>query len=240
MIWLSRSLTYPVTLGARAEFVLISPLQALETSLDFSISQSTNMIKLNTPIACATAEKGSVAIDWQKVLSVVSTKVVMFNFQKNFLLSDNDAEDVIQDSCMKIFLHKDEFDSSKSKLSTWISKIAVNCYFDALREVQKRKTLFEPISSNIGKGNSDVMEFLQDSPDYCTDSEVMAAELEGLLTLALEPLCDTYRKVIRCIVEGVPQKEMLEHLHCSKKNLRPTISRARKAARNSFVALGIL
>lgn len=240
MIWLSRSLTYPVTLGARAEFVLISPLQALETSLEFSISQSTNMIKLNTPIACATAVKESVAIDWQKVLSVVSTKVVMFNIQKNFLLSDNNAKDVIQDSCMKIFLHKDEFDSSKSKLSTWVSKIAVNCYFDALREVQKRNTLFEPLSSNIGKSKSDVMEFLQDSPDYCTDSEVMAAELEGLLTLALEPLCDTYRKVIRCIVDGVPQNEMLEYLHCSKNNLRPTISRARKAARNSFVALGIL
>lgn len=199
-----------------------------------------NMIKLNTPIACATAVKGSVAIDWQKVFSVVSTKVVMFNIQRNFLLSDSDADDVIQNSCMKIFLHKDEFDSSKSKLSTWASKIAVNCYFDALREAQKRNTLFEPLSSNIGKSKSDVMEFLQDSPDYCTDNEVMAAEFEGLLALALEPLCDTYREAIRCIVDGVPQKEMLEHLHCSKNNLRPTISRARKAARNSFVALGIL
>lgn len=198
------------------------------------------MIKLNTHKACATAVKGSVVIDWQKVLSEVSTKVLMYNIKKEFLLSVDEAKDVVQDSCVKIFLHKEEFDPSKAKLSTWISKIAANCYFDALRESRKRNALFTTFSSKSKSCKDVVFDIALDSPDYCSDGDAMAAELEGLLTLALEPLCETYRKAIRCIVDEVPTNEMLEQLHCSKKNLRPTISRARKAVRNSFVALGIL
>lgn len=49
--------------------------------------------------------------------------------------NQQDAEDVVQECFMRAFLHLDTF-SGRSKLSTWISRIAINA---ALMKIRKRK-----------------------------------------------------------------------------------------------------
>lgn len=194
------------------------------------------MMKQITQTASATAMKGSVAIDWHIVLSEVSTTVKFYNLKKGLLISEEDVKDVVQESCEKIFLHLYEYEPSKSKLSTWMSKIAVNSYFDALRDSIRRNSIMVPFSKNCKGFDSKI-----ESPNYCSDGNAIAAELEELLTLALEPLCERYRKAIRCIIDKVPEEEMFIQLGCSSNiALRSTLSRARSAVRSSFVALGII
>ena len=182
------------------------------------------MIKQTIHTQGASVTKGDATIDWQAVRSEVSSKVGFINKAKCHPVSSDEAEDVVQEACVKIFLHLDEFDPSKAKFSTWIGKITANCYYDALR---KKANEFVSCSemSDLQVGVAD---------------DISHKEVEEMFSLALEPLCETYRDTIRCLADGESGEYLLDRLHCSEKSLRSTICRARKAARNSFKNLDIL
>lgn len=197
-------------------------------------------MKANIPSICNSAIKASESINWSTVYDRISETVLKFNQKNGSPISVMDAEDVIQNSCEKIFRNIGKYDSSKAKLSTWIGKIVVNCYYDALRERFSKIKSFKPFLGKKEQEDDDVVDSLYDSPDYCTESEAFAADFDGLLSLVLNPLCETYRKAILGIVDKKTSEEMRMQINCSEKNLYPTLSRARNAARKSCMALGII
>lgn len=196
------------------------------------------MVKLYTPTPRAVAMKVSEPIDWQNILSMVSLSVLCLNVSKNNLLESEDLDDVTQNALTKIVASIATFDSSKAALKTWICTIARNCYYDFLRERKAWRLHFE-YSSNKDQngGNSGSM---LDTPDYFEDNKAFEADFEGLLSMVVKKLPDTYREAILCLVDEVPAKEMVKRIKCSKKNLRPTICRARRAVREPLTKMGII
>lgn len=196
------------------------------------------MVKFNTTTPRAVAMKVSEPIDWQNILSAVSHSVHCLNVSRNNLLDSLDLDDVTQNALAKIVANIATFDSSKAALKTWICTIARNCYYDFLRERKAWQLHFEH-SSNKGQndGNSDSM---LDAPDYYEDNKAFETDFEGLLSMVVNKLPDTYREAIICLVDEVPAKDMVKRIKCSRKNLRPTICRARRAVREPLTKMGII
>jgi RNA polymerase sigma-70 factor, ECF subfamily len=59
-----------------------------------------------------------------------------------FLCEESDAEDVVQESFIRIWNHLKEFDVKK-KFTTWMYKIIVNLCFDKAKSTHRRNRLFE-------------------------------------------------------------------------------------------------
>jgi RNA polymerase sigma-70 factor (ECF subfamily) len=73
-----------------------------------------------------------------------------------------DAEDVVQESFHKAFLHLDDF-QEKSRFSTWLTRIAMNEAFMLLR---RRRAIFEVLPESPDDGVKSASEaFVDQSPD---------------------------------------------------------------------------
>src|SRR5437660_12249177 len=61
----------------------------------------------------------------------------LFRLARGILRDDADAEDVVQETYIRLFTHLDEF-RGESSLTTWLSRIAIN---EALGRLRKRQTV---------------------------------------------------------------------------------------------------
>lgn len=198
------------------------------------------MIKFNAQTASAVKEMTYTEAQWGSIYSGVSRLVSIINTEKNNFFSEMDLEDIVQEACMHIFTGLPSFDSSKSSDKTWFSSIARNAYYDAMRKRKKNNLLFSKVTGTIVARDEDEYDSFIDSLDRCVSQEEFDADFEGLLDLVLSPLRESYQKTIRCIVDEVPAEEMPEIIGCSKKNLRPTICRAKDKVRESLKTYGII
>lgn len=100
-----------------------------------------------------------------------------------FLLRDeNLAEDLTQDTFLKVHIHHNKF-KNQSSIRTWILKIARNTTFDHLRRTQKIQLDFNELIELIS--------------DYATpEHDVLRKERVHLLYQALGELKPDYREVI--------------------------------------------
>jgi RNA polymerase sigma-70 factor (ECF subfamily) len=83
---------------------------------------------------------------------------------KKIISDDNTAQDVLQESFVKIWRYSKKYDASKAKLFTWLYRIAYNTAIDKVRsqknksgkEVQLEKSAVYKITS--GELNQDVLD----------------------------------------------------------------------------------
>lgn len=100
-----------------------------------------------------------------------------------FLLRDeNLAEDLTQDTFLKVYIHHNQF-KNQSSVRTWILKIARNIAFDHLRRTQKIQLDF-----------NDLIELISDSAT--PEHDVLRKERVHSLYQALGELKPDYREVI--------------------------------------------
>jgi len=88
----------------------------------------------------------------------------LYGVIKKIISDDDTAQDVLQESFVKIWRYSDKYDSSKAKLFTWLYRIAYNTAIDKVRslknkdgnEVQIDKSSVYKISA--GELNEDVLD----------------------------------------------------------------------------------
>lgn len=197
------------------------------------------MIKQNAHLTNDITEQRRKEATWDKICSTVYNEILILNRVYNFPISDEEIKDISQDACVKVFLNIGQYDKTKAKFKTWIVTIAENCFKDAVKRKSTRDKTLTYFHFKKQKENDQVIESLPDYLEARTPDDPQIEDFEHLLSLVLEPLCENYRTAVNCIVDGVTQEEIAEQLHCSKNNIRPTISRARKAARKSCISLGL-
>jgi RNA polymerase sigma factor (sigma-70 family) len=112
----------------------------------------------------------------------------LFRITKN----REDAEDALQDSFLRAFLHIGEFDG-RSAFSTWLTRIAIN---SALMILRKKRTSHEV--SLEGSADSGAKPASWEMPDHAPNPEKRYAqhERENILRGAISTLRPTIRKVI--------------------------------------------
>jgi len=150
-------------------------------------------------------------------------------FSVAFRITHNreDAQDVVQQSFHKAFMHLDRF-QEKSSFSTWLTRIVVNEGLMSLRRTRARKE----VSLDDMKSESEDP-FHPETPDRGENPEEIDERLqdEGILHEAMNHLGADFRTVVLLQLEERTVRETAEILGLGIATLKARLFRARQKLR---------
>jgi RNA polymerase sigma-70 factor (ECF subfamily) len=155
-------------------------------------------------------------------------------FQAAYRITRNrqDAEDALQDSLLKAFMHVKDF-QERSSFSTWLTRIAMN---SALMMLRKKRHGFE-ISIDISDGhdgNFETCELM--SPIEDPESCYVRRERERELREAIVRLPQVFRDVVELRqAREYSTREIAQALGISVPAVKSRLSRAKSALRTSLL-----
>ena len=149
-----------------------------------------------------------------------------------YFFTKEDIEDLAGEVIYKACRSFDRFDSEKSSLKTWVSRIALNCVKDALDYRMKRIGLSEAMFSESSKDDDDDDEYNKvESADrkkgfnaavwdlvseYSADKDINRKEFEEEVMGKVGKLSDKNQKFFSMLVdEELTPKEMAEREGCT-------------------------
>ena len=155
----------------------------------------------------------------------------IFRLAKNITQSDEDAEDVLQESFLKAYQHLGGF-QGQSKFYTWIVRIAVN---EALMKLRKRKTdKTVSLDETIDTGEENVVREIavwEDNPEQ----RYSQREIRELLDKAILSLRPAFRAVfVLRDVEDLSTEETAAVLDLSVPAVKSRLLRARLQLREKL------
>ncbi|MBN2357021.1 sigma-70 family RNA polymerase sigma factor [candidate division KSB1 bacterium] len=154
-------------------------------------------------------------------LIVSRYKDQLFNFTYRFLGSAQEAEDVVQETFLRIFRNRFAY-RQIAKFSTWIYTIAGNLAKTELRKRKRRKIVY---ISDLG---FDDKEYEIEDVKANTEREVESSLAEKHIQKAIEELPERFRKVILLVdVQELPYEEVSKILHLPLGTVKSRINRAR-------------
>ncbi len=148
----------------------------------------------------------------------------VYRMARQITQSDEDAEDVLQDSFLKAFEHLGSF-QGQSKFYTWLTRIAVN---ESLMKLRKRKTdRTVSLDENIETEEDDIVREIavwDDTPEL----KYSQTEMRQILDSAIQSLKPIFRTVfILRDVEELSTEETAEALGLSIAAVKSRLLRAR-------------
>jgi RNA polymerase sigma-70 factor (ECF subfamily) len=150
------------------------------------------------------------------------------------ILNDpQDAEDVLQETFIKAFHSLASFEG-RSRLSTWLYRIAVN---EALMLVRKRKpdVVLIDQEKEDDEGQTEPVEIV----DWCClpEADLLSSESRKFLDQAIDTLSPALRAVFLLRdVEGLSVRETAETLNISEVAVKTRLMRARLKLREALSA----
>ena len=142
-----------------------------------------------------------------------------------------DAEDILQDTFIKAFNNIDHFEG-RSKISTWLYRIAVN---ESLMLLRRRKGNTLPLDKEIKTDQDDTIP--RQIVDWCClpEKELISGESRRYIREAINTLSDANRAAFLLRdVEGLSTKEAAETLEISESALKVRLMRARMQLRDEL------
>ncbi len=139
-----------------------------------------------------------------------------------------DAEDVLQETFIKAYNNIQKFEG-RSKISTWLYRIAVN---EALMLLRKRKDGITSIDQGFQTDNGDILP--KQIIDWCClpEKELMKDEVREQIEAAVGTLSDANRAAFLLRdVEGLSTRETAEVLEISESAVKVRLMRARMQLR---------
>jgi len=149
---------------------------------------------------------------------VVNYSSMLLTVSRRYTPISADAEDVLQDSFIKIFGAIKRFDSSKGSLEGWMRKIVINT---ALKRLNKKCFTHEKT----------VERFEEKELQPAAYGHLQAEDVMVLINA----LPDGYRQVFNlAVVEGYSHKEIGVMLNIGESTSRSNLSKAKKVLRNKL------
>lgn len=149
---------------------------------------------------------------------------IVYRLALKILGNPQDAEDVLQETFIKAFRHLTDFDG-RSKLSTWLYRIATN---EALMVLRHRK--INPLSIDEPDDEAQDEQEPMQIMDWCClpEREMMSAEARKHLDSAIDQLPYSLRVVFLLReIEGLSTQETADVLNLSETAVKTRLSRAR-------------
>jgi RNA polymerase sigma-70 factor (ECF subfamily) len=148
----------------------------------------------------------------------------VYRMARQITQNDEDAEDVLQEACLKAFEHIDSF-QGQSKFYTWLTRIAVN---ESLMKLRKRKSdRTVSLDENIETDEEPIVREIavwDDTPELRYSQE----EMRQILEKAVDSLKPIFRTVfILRDVEELSTEETAEVLGLSIAAVKSRLLRAR-------------
>jgi len=142
-----------------------------------------------------------------------------------------DAEDVLQETFIKAYQNIDKFEG-RSKVSTWLYRIAVN---ESLMLLRKRKDGIVDIDAGVKTDSGDILP--RQIIDWCClpEKELMSGEARKHIKQAIHQLSDANKAAfILRDVEGLSTREAAKALDISESALKVRLMRARMQLREDL------
>jgi len=154
----------------------------------------------------------------------------LFRAIRSVIVSDADAEDVLQEAWVRAFEHLDQF-AGNAAFSTWVIKIAL---YEAFSRVRKSKRL-RALENGEGEIMPEAQRTLTDLDD--PEKQAMRGELGQALQWAVERLPETYRTVF--VLREMEQLSTMETAQClslSEEAVKTRLHRSRALLRRDLEA----
>lgn len=167
--------------------------------------------------------------EFAKLVEAYSNHV--YRLALKILNDPQDAEDVLQETFIKALRALPEFEE-RSKLSTWLYRIAVN---EALMAVRRRKP--DHLSLEMEKEGEEGEMAPVEIVDWCClpEGDLLSAEARRFLDKAVQSLSPALRAVfVLRDVEGLSVKETAEALNISEAAVKTRLLRARLKLREEL------
>ena len=113
----------------------------------------------------------------------------LLNFIYRFVNDLDLAEDLVQDTLLKLYTHKDSY-REIAKFSTWLYTIAANLARTELRKKKRRKTF------SVTELSREDREFIIVSSDVDPSEDLSSQDFERNIQLALAELPDDFKTII--------------------------------------------
>jgi RNA polymerase sigma factor (sigma-70 family) len=165
---------------------------------------------------------------FDKLLSFHSKKI----FRSIYRVTRNreDAEDALQDTFLKAFVHIKNFDS-RSKFSTWLTRIAINSALTIVRK--KRSAAAHSSITSDADGNFDLAAIPDRAPN--PEAEYAQQQRKAIVRNAIRTLPSTIRQaVVMQRLQGLSMMETAEKLGLSLAAAKSRLFRAKAALRKSL------
>jgi RNA polymerase sigma-70 factor (ECF subfamily) len=158
----------------------------------------------------------------------------IFRLAKNITQSDEDAEDVLQETFLKSYEHLPDF-QGQSKFYTWIVRIAVN---ESLMKLRKRKSdRTVPLDEPFDTGEDTLVREIA-VWDENPEQQYSREELGDILEKAVDSLRPTFRTVfVLRDIEELSTEETSEALGISIPAVKSRLLRARLELREKLTRL---
>ena len=113
----------------------------------------------------------------------------LLNFIYRFLNDIDRSEDLVQDTLLKLYTHKDSYQEI-AKFSTWLYTIAANLAKTELRKLKRRRTF------SVTELSYEDKEFIITSSDTTPTDDQLSQEIENNIHQALSLLPDDFKTII--------------------------------------------
>lgn len=157
----------------------------------------------------------------------------LFRIARGILRDDHDAEDVVQDTFIKAFTNAGAL-RDESKISAWLSKIAVNLARDRLRQMARRSKVFEPSQ------DADVVSInrmFQEDNDrrYSPERLTAMGDVRRMIETEIDQLPDGFREVfVLRVIEQLSIEETSQLLDLPQGTVKTRLFRAKTLLRNGL------
>ena len=193
------------------------------------------------------------AAEQQTLLTAARFAVVRFacyftdkTGHKSFFTKE-DIEDLVQDAALKAWRSLESYNPDRAKLSTWVTRIAVNCVKDSIDYKMKRLGISESMYTRYRGDDKEVdaTEVYDCKCDlapeiqcatYCfsADSEIERKEIEQGVLREARKLGDRNERVVRLLLEEYTPREIAEVDSCTPNAAATRVCRIRHALRASL------
>jgi RNA polymerase sigma-70 factor (ECF subfamily) len=145
-----------------------------------------------------------------------------------FLCDEDDAEDIVQESFIRIWNHLQNFDS-RMKFTTWMYKIVVNLCYDKAKSNKRRMSLFARLNDNSSQDDyiesaniereltdKETIALIKQIADGLSEKQRMIFLLRDLQDLTIQEVVD---------ITGMSESAIKTNLFYARQNIRKKLAR---------------
>ncbi|MGB6935221.1 MAG: RNA polymerase sigma factor [Xanthobacteraceae bacterium] len=154
----------------------------------------------------------------------------LFRLVRSIVKDDHEAEDVVQETYVRGFTQLADF-RGESKLSTWLTRIAINEAYGRLR--RRRITVDWDSIADTQLADAQIIPF--PSPQLDPERKMAQHEIHRLLERAIDALPEPFRVVLVArLVEDMSIEETARLFGLRPETVKTRLHRARRLLRNDL------
>jgi RNA polymerase sigma-70 factor, ECF subfamily len=155
----------------------------------------------------------------------------LFRIARSILRNDAEAEDVVQETYVRVFIGLDLF-RGDAAFATWITRIAMN---EALGRLRRQRPTVDWEAYGANRKQADIIHFPASAAVSDPEQTMAQREIRAVMERAIDGLPDAFRVVfIARLVEGMSVEETADLFGLQPETVKTRVHRARQLLREEL------